>query len=326
MRWNEIISEEPTPASHMKQAIAAETSPADSFRDYKGVKIKVMEIDPDHLFITDIAVYSDGEFQSGTGKGSIALRWLIGLADKFRVKLTLCPEPYGPDAKAYKAKERLIAWYEKFGFKKDHEGDMVREPLKIKENRMRWNEIVKEEEFAWTGPVVFGHNIPDWSNEEESEYSAEFKEDNFIAPAQVFLRDGKIVVFFHAEDQYEVTRPEEAEAILTKYQNTTFAGYDDFSARSPIDEASTETYGITGLDSIPSWDDLELADTAPVAEYQKRTRHADMPARVWVYSQKGKFVIVQGDNEFVFKSSEKLAKWLSTNGYLDSVGTTEVNL
>lgn len=92
-------------------------------------------------------------------------------------------------------------------------------------------------------------------------------------------------------------------------------------ASMPIEES------VSGLAEIPSWDDLDpMAEQAPVAEYQKRTRHADMPLRVWVYQNKGKFFVVQGDNDFTFKTIDKLSVWLDSNGYIDHMGITHVNL
>ena len=81
-----------------------------------------------------------------------------------------------------------------------------------------------------------------------------------------------------------------------------------------------------GLNDIPDVTDMDLFDTMPVAEYQKRTRHADAPLRVWVYKQRGKWNVVKGDEEFTFKTLEKLDAWLDSNGYLDYVGNTTVNL
>lgn len=81
-----------------------------------------------------------------------------------------------------------------------------------------------------------------------------------------------------------------------------------------------------GISDIPDITDLDLFDTMPVAEYQKRTRHADAPLRVWVYKQSGKWNVVKGDEEYTFKTPEKLSDWLESNGYMDFVGVTEVNI
>lgn len=93
-------------------------------------------------------------------------------------------------------------------------------------------------------------------------------------------------------------------------------------SNASVTEATTNS----GLDQIPSWDGLGMSTTAPVAEYQKRTRFADQPLRAWVYQQKGRFMVVQGENEMTFKTVDKLDAWLTANGFIDHMGTTQVNL
>lgn len=83
---------------------------------------------------------------------------------------------------------------------------------------------------------------------------------------------------------------------------------------------------VSGLNDIPDITGMDIMDTMPVAEYQKRTRYADSPLRVWVYKQRGKWCVVKGDEEFTFKNLEKLGAWLDSNGYLDYVGNTTVNV
>ena len=89
-------------------------------------------------------------------------------------------------------------------------------------------------------------------------------------------------------------------------------------------EVVTET--VSGLNDIPDLTGMDYGDSMPVAEYQKRTRLADQPLRVWVYKSGKRWVIVQNDDEFEFKDLVKVGKWLDANGYRDSMGVTRVNV
>jgi hypothetical protein len=66
----------------------------------------------------------------GQGGGRDALKFIIGLADQFGVKLTLFAKAYmvGPRAKTLPKTKDLVAWYGRYGFVKKRGGEMVRLP------------------------------------------------------------------------------------------------------------------------------------------------------------------------------------------------------
>lgn len=188
---------------------------------------------------------------------------------------------------------------------------------------MRWNQIVAEDqEYSWTGPVVLGHNIPDWSSEEEHGYSAEYSDGDY-APAQLYFHDGKIRVYFHSEDEHVVNGPEDAEALLKNYGFMRFDGYEEFSARIPTDEALEEAgqYGIGGLDKIPSWDGLPDGGAKPVAVYQNRNGD-----KCYVYSKKRKFTAVVGGQGFPLADVNKVEVFLMNRGMTKFVGNSNVRI
>lgn len=66
--------------------------------------------------------------EPGSGAGTLALREIKALADKFGVSIRLCPAPFGAifpreddggptEEEEKQAKERLINWYQREGFK-----------------------------------------------------------------------------------------------------------------------------------------------------------------------------------------------------------------
>ena len=181
---------------------------------------------------------------------------------------------------------------------------------------------------AMGDPMVFGHTVPNWSHEDEAGDAAYFSDGSYTSPAQVLQRDGRWEVWFHSEDNHFVDSATEVEAILTKYGCTDYEGWEDFGPQRPhgMDESLNEAASFTGFDSIPDWTHENYTDTAPVAEYQKRTRYADRPLRALVFKNKGKFHIFQDDDEQIFSSPQKAAEWLDKNGFLDHVGVTQVNL
>lgn len=78
-----------------------------------------------HIF--DIMSLYAGERQ---GAGRDALTLLLRLADKYHVTLTLHPKAYakGPGSKKFPKTKALVDWYSRYGFKRSHDGDMVRTP------------------------------------------------------------------------------------------------------------------------------------------------------------------------------------------------------
>ncbi len=72
-----------------------------------------------HLRVWDeyLHIQSVQALDPGLG-GSVALRQLCDLADKFGVWLHLVATPFGMDKRYIKRARKLVQWYEHFGFKR----------------------------------------------------------------------------------------------------------------------------------------------------------------------------------------------------------------
>ncbi len=81
--------------------------------------------------------------------------------------------------------------------------------------------------------TIFGHTIPNWEVEADQNYVAEFVDDPYYAPAQVYYELGNWQVYFHSEDVHSCKSQEEAEAVLTKYGYTDYQGWESFAVRIP---------------------------------------------------------------------------------------------
>lgn len=65
-------------------------------------------------------------FETGEGYGSTGMEFIVNLADTYRVPVTLTPEPFGPKPRI--TKRKLRAWYQRFGFKLQSNGEMLYTP------------------------------------------------------------------------------------------------------------------------------------------------------------------------------------------------------
>lgn len=66
--------------------------------------------------------------QRGQGNGSLALKWICALADKYRVTLEGDSKSYMTTTRNVLSQKNLSDWYRRYGFRVDRGGHMIRPP------------------------------------------------------------------------------------------------------------------------------------------------------------------------------------------------------
>lgn len=98
-----------------------------------------------------------------------------------------------------------------------------------KTSRRRYESV----EHIVTRLQVFGHDIPSWADPEDRDHAAQFENEPYYAPLQVYYDDGEFYVWWHTEHNEIFKTPEEVEAYLHKHQYTKFIGVDELILYDP---------------------------------------------------------------------------------------------
>lgn len=87
----------------------------------------------DYVYLGSIRTLGSGNRRKGYG--SLLLRLICELADKYQVTIELCVGPFGDRPRM--GKYQLRAWYKRYGFKfcrRSNRDDMRREPQEVNKN------------------------------------------------------------------------------------------------------------------------------------------------------------------------------------------------
>lgn len=116
MKLNEAINVPLTESQRTNQFMdeyyeLTDDHPFDRYaRIYNGVSLEVRPAF-NQIHISDIT-----STQPQTGRGKMAMQFLMGLANKHRVKLDLSAKPYSNNPKHITELESLVQWYMRLGF------------------------------------------------------------------------------------------------------------------------------------------------------------------------------------------------------------------